>query len=217
MSIDNSMVECKAKRLTRDDWLKAALSLCEKGIDAVKVAPLAADMGVTTGSFYWHFKNRRELLEALLDYWEREMTDAAINAARQFSGSPSDRILDLMESVMTRKLARYDFAIWHWAQSDAKTRRVFDRGLKKRFEFAAWMFSQAGFSDEQAEIRGRMMVVYMMGESTLIPNSMARRKKTLELNHAILTTPEQDTPKRTTTFRQDSSTAITVAPASIPD
>jgi AcrR family transcriptional regulator len=185
------MVESKAKRLSRDDWLKAALDMCEKGINAVKVAPLAADLGVTTGSFYWHFKNQRELLEALLDYWEREMTDTAIEAARQFTGSPSDRILDLMALVMTSKFARYDLAILHWAQSDAKTRRVFNRVLKKRFEFAAWMFAQAGFSDEQAEIRGRMMVIYMMGESTLIPDGMTRRKESLKLNHAILMAPQQ--------------------------
>lgn len=184
------MVGARAKRLTRNDWLKAGLDLCEKGIDAVKVAPLAADMGVTTGSFYWHFKNRRELLDALLDYWEREMTDAAIKVARGYEGSPTDRILDLMEGVMTEKLARYDLAIWHWARSDSKARRVFNRVVKKRFEFAAWMFAEAGFSKEQAEIRGRMMVVYMMGESTLVPDSMARRKESLKLNRAVLTAPE---------------------------
>ncbi len=179
------------KRLGRDDWLKAALRLCEKGINAVKVAPLAEDMGVTTGSFYWHFANRRELLESLLEYWEREMTDAAIDRARQFEGSPTARILHLMETVTTRNLARYDLPIWHWAQSDAKARRAFNRVLKKRFAFAAWMFSEAGFSQEQAEIRGRMMVTYMMGESTLIPGSMVKRKESLKLKHAILTAPEQ--------------------------
>jgi len=184
------MVQEKTERLTRDAWLKAALSLCVAGIDKLKVAPLAEYLGVTTGSFYWHFKNRRELLEALLDYWEREMTDAAIEGARQFPGPPADRILLIMETVMSDKLARYDLPIWQWAQSDTRANRVFKRVLKKRFEFAAWMFSQAGFSREQAEIRGRMMVIYMMGETTLIPESMAKRKEFIKLKHAILTAPE---------------------------
>jgi AcrR family transcriptional regulator len=87
------MEQGKTKRLAREDWLKAALSLCAAGIDSVKVAPLAERLGVTTGSFYWHFKNRRELLEALLDYWEHETTDMAIAAAREFAGSPTNRIL----------------------------------------------------------------------------------------------------------------------------
>ena len=55
-----------SKRLTRDDWLNAALKLCELGIENVKVAPRAKKVGVTTGSFYWHFKNRQELPDALL-------------------------------------------------------------------------------------------------------------------------------------------------------
>jgi AcrR family transcriptional regulator len=183
------MAQRKTQRLTRDDWLKAAMRLSEAGIDSVKVAPLAAHLGVTTGSFYWHFKNRRELLEALLDYWEHEMTDVAIEAARHYTGSPADRILDLMDNVMASKLARYDLPIWQWAQSDTKASRVFNRVLKKRFSFAAWMFSEAGFSRDQAEVRGRMMVIYMMGESTLIPDSMTRRKELIKLKHAILTAP----------------------------
>ena len=185
------MVQGNQQRLSREDWLKEALRLCETGIESVKVALLAEQLGVTTGSFYWHFKNRRELLEALLDYWEHEMTDVAIEAARHFEGSPVDRILDLMESVMASKLARYDLPIWQWAQSDTKASRIFNRVLKKRFSFAAWMFSEAGFSREQAEVRGRMMVIYMMGESTLIPDSMARRKELVKLKHAILTAPQQ--------------------------
>ena len=191
MSIENPMVESRAKRLSRDDWLKGALRMCEKGIHAVKVAPLAADLGVTTGSFYWHFKNRHELLEALLDYWEREMTDAAIDAAKHDTGSPADRILGLMERVTDGNLARYDLPIWHWAQSDTTANRVFQRVLQKRFSFAAWMFSEAGFSSEQAEIRGRMMVICMMGESTLIPGSLANRRENLKLKHAILTAQEE--------------------------
>jgi AcrR family transcriptional regulator len=119
------------------------------GIDSVIVAPLAEDMGVTTGSFYWHFKNRQELLDAVLDYWEREMTDAAIDAATQFAGSTTDRILHLMETVMAGNHARYDLPIWHWAQSDVNASRVFKRALKKRFSFAARNLSQAGFSRVQ--------------------------------------------------------------------
>jgi len=173
-------------QLSKEDWLMAALKMCEAGIDKVKVAPLAAEMGVTTGSFYWHFKNRRELLDALLEFWEREMTDAAIAAAREFSGPPAERIFFIMEMVMTHSLARYDLAIWHWAQADINANRLFKRALKKRFTFAAWMFAEAGFSKEQAEIRGRMMVVYMMGELTLVPDSMTKRLEQLRHKHAIL-------------------------------
>lgn len=187
MAVEKSMENGTSRRLSRDDWLNAALNRCKSGINEVKVAPLAEDMGVTTGSFYWHFKNRRELLDALLEYWERETTDVAIDEARQFDGPPADRILFIMEAIVKANLAKYDLPIWHWAQSDANAKRVFQRVLRKRFSFAAWMFSEAGFPNEDAEVRGRMMVVYLMGEATLVPESMARRKESLKLKHAILT------------------------------
>ena len=177
----------KAERLNREDWILGALEiLVTAGVGGVKIVPLAKRLGVTSGSFYWHFKNRRELHEALLDYWEREMTDAAIEAAKHFDGTPEERIWRLMEQVMTAGLARLDLAFWHWGQSDAAAQKVFLRALNKRFAFAKWMFEQVGFSKTQAEARGRMMVVYMMGESTLIPDAPGKRKKLLKLKYEVL-------------------------------
>ena len=178
------------EKLSRDDWTQAALeTMRSAGVDGVKVAPLASQLGVTTGSFYWHFKNRRELLEALLDFWERAMTDLPIEEAKRFEGSPNDRILFLMKRIMAGDLAGYDLPIWLWAQSDGGARRAFQRALKKRFEFCAWMFRQAGFSRQQAENRGRMMVVYLMGESTLIPESEFGQADSIRQKHKILTAP----------------------------
>ena len=164
----------------------AALDMCEGGIDKIRVAPLAADIGVTTGSFYWHFKNRGELLNALLEFWEREMTDAAIASANTFSGRPEERIFFVMKNVVENRLARYDLAVWHWAQSDGKAKKVFGRALNKRFAFAARLFSEAGFSKRQAEARGRMMVLYMMSELTLTPNHRAWHEGQLRERHKIL-------------------------------
>lgn len=184
------MVDKRTRRLDREDWIRGALELLSSvGVEKVKIVPLAKQLGVTSGSFYWHFSNRRQLHDALLEYWEREMTDKAIEQAKQFTGPPEDRILLLMEQVMTSGMARFDLAIWHWAQSDAAAHTVFQRTLDKRFSFAAWMFRQAGFSRIQAETRGRMMVVYMMGESTLIPDAPGTRRKRLKLKHRILTSP----------------------------
>jgi len=186
------MEKGNTNRLSREDWVRGALELLRTdGVKGVKIVPLAERLGVTSGSFYWHFRNRRELYDALVDYWEREMTDVAIEAARAFEGLPGERIWHLMEQVMSTGMAHLDLAFWHWAQSDADARRIFRRVLKKRFLFASWMFSEAGFSEEQARVRGRMMVVYMMGESTLIPETLKRRRESLKLKFAILTAPEQ--------------------------
>ncbi len=175
------------RRLGRDDWILAALDLLIiAGIEGVKVVPLAERLGVTSGSFYWHFKNRQELHDALLVYWEQEMTDSAIESAKTFEGPPEERIWYLMEQVMSAGLARFDLAVWHWAETNPIAEETFRRALNKRFAFARLMFEQVGFDRVQAEARGRMMALYMMGESTLIPDAPRRRKRLLRLNYEIL-------------------------------
>ena len=184
------MANGESERLGRENWIRGALELLSStGVEGVKIVPLAERLGVTSGSFYWHFKNRRELQDALLDYWEREMTDTVIEAAKRFEGSPKERIWRLMEQVMATGMAHFDLAFWHWAQSDAVAQTVFQRTLDKRFAFARWMFVEAGFSKVQAESRGRLMVVYLMGESTLIPDAPRKRIKMLRLRCEILTNP----------------------------
>ena len=137
----------KIKRLTREDWIHGALELLGiAGVSGVRIVPLARRLGVTSGSFYWHFANRAKLYEALLEYWETEMTDAAIDAARKMEGPPKERIWSLMKQVMSTGMAKFDLAIWHWAQTDEAAQTTFQRVLEKRFVFAAWMFKEAGFS-----------------------------------------------------------------------
>ena len=182
------MVEREKKRLSREDWLHGALDLlCSGGLESVKIVPLSKKLGVTSGSFYWHFSNRSELFESLLNFWDHEITDKAIEGGKKFQGTPEKRIWNLMEKVMNSGMASFDLAIWHWAQSDTHAQLVFKRVLDKRFAIATWMFTQVGFDKIQAEIRGRMMVVYMMGESTLVAEDPENRKEQLRLNHDILT------------------------------
>ena len=156
----------KKPQLTREDWLQETLKVLEqRGVGGVKVVVIAERLNVTSGSFYWHFKNLRDLLDALLDYWERELTDSIMAAAKAFDGPPAARILNLMVQVIEEDAAVYDHAIAVWARNDPAAKAVFERTLHKRFDFAAWMFKQLGFTERQARLRGRLMVAYLMGES----------------------------------------------------
>ncbi|MEU8610821.1 helix-turn-helix domain-containing protein [Actinoplanes sp. NPDC048791] len=68
-------------RLTADDWTSAALeAMAGGGLAAVAVEPLAARLGATKGSFYWHFANRDALIEAAVLRWERDHTEAVIGS-----------------------------------------------------------------------------------------------------------------------------------------
>ena len=155
------------RRLGREDWIQAALeTLFEKGVGGIKIVVLAERMGVTSGSFYWHFKKLQDLLDAVLDYWEHHLTDHIIRNAREFFGAPEERIYRLMEQVIREGAAEPDHAISVWAKTDPSVSEVFHRTVERRYDFAAWMFAQAGFEEEDARTRGRVMVAYLMGESS---------------------------------------------------
>src|SRR6516225_11634952 len=91
------------RRLTRDDWITAALAaIADGGLAAVGVEPLAARLGSTKGSFYWHFANRDALLEAAISRWEKETTTdvvAEITAARD---APASQFRRLVAGVIER-------------------------------------------------------------------------------------------------------------------
>jgi AcrR family transcriptional regulator len=76
--------------LTPDDWAREALeAIARGGIDAVAVETVAAELGATKGSFYWHFKDRDALIQAALDKWEQRRTEAAIE---EFEREPDPAI-----------------------------------------------------------------------------------------------------------------------------
>lgn len=85
--------------LTAGDWVDAAYSaMAEGGVGSVAVEPLARRLGVTRGSFYWHFKDRGALVEAALERWERESTEAVILATRSIP-DPLERFVRLAEEA----------------------------------------------------------------------------------------------------------------------
>jgi AcrR family transcriptional regulator len=99
----------------RDDWIgAAAAALAEGGADGVRVEALARQMGVTKGSFYWHFADRAALLEALLERWEAGACGAGggVGAAR-----PEERVAALLRS-MARPATGSDAEVFAWARRD---------------------------------------------------------------------------------------------------
>jgi len=86
--------------LSRVDWTRAALfALAERGTAGLAVEPLAAALGATKGSFYWHFRNRDELVHEALALWEREGTDDIIEQLERVN-DPVERLRLTLEAAM---------------------------------------------------------------------------------------------------------------------
>lgn len=166
-------------RLDRVAWLAAALDLMrEKGIDRVRVEPLAKRLGVTKGSFYWHFRNRRELLDALPCFWAERQTAPVLAHAAAVPGGPAEKLRAVAEYLGREDPDRYDNAMRAWALFDISVARTVREIDRRRLAFAAGLFEAAGLAPEEAATRARLFYFYDVGGQITgeVPKSVAERQ-----------------------------------------
>ena len=122
--------------LEREDWLRAArLALLRGGVEAVRVEKLARDLDVTKGSFYWHFKDRDELLDLLLREWESEVQEIVSQIGRGSRRERVHRMLRLLEQrarLSEEGKVPSDAAIFVWASVDRKVARRVNKAEERR-------------------------------------------------------------------------------------
>lgn len=153
-------------RGSREVWLEAAKqAIIEQGADAVKIQPMATRLNIARTSFYWFFKDRQALLEALLDSWEAKNTGAFMDACEAYAGSIAEAVLNLIVVFYDDTLfePQLDFAVRGWAhQSDAVAARV-NRADEARLAALRKMFERFGFAPEEADVRARTVYLTQIG------------------------------------------------------
>src|SRR5213592_4439943 len=111
-------------RTPRSTWIDAGLrALAAGGPDAVRIEPLAQELGVTRGGFYWHFESRRAFLEAMLDTWERRSTDETLERVEREGGDARDKVRRAGMLTFSRDLLPIDLAVRDWARRDRSVAR----------------------------------------------------------------------------------------------
>jgi AcrR family transcriptional regulator len=169
----------------KEQWLVAGLDALRKGgVGEVRVERLAADLGITKGSFYWHFRNRGDLLEAILEFWSREMTDLEFERVASFNEELKVRLCALAEDVLEKGMGRYDPAIRAWARSDRKVAAAVAQVDRRRVRALTGFFEQAGFESGEARVRARLFYTFLLGEPQV--RSPQRERGELERMVAIL-------------------------------
>jgi AcrR family transcriptional regulator len=139
--------------LTAADWAEAALQLiAEAGLGALTVEALAARLGVTKGSFYWHFKGRSELLADALGRWERRATTE--NIAGLSAVTDARQRLDLMlEAASQSPRSRSLYAALAEAAGDPIVRRVLNRVASSRIEYLEACYRDLGLAQPRAKAK----------------------------------------------------------------
>lgn len=157
-------------RTTREDWLDAALdTLVSEGVDSVKVLSLAEKLDCARSSFYWYFKNRSALLDALLDHWQATNTRAIIDATNQPAATINEALGTLYTSWLTEGGfdTQLDFAIRDWARRSDPVRRALDLSDTARIEAITTMFRRFGYPESEADVRARIVYFTQIGYATL--------------------------------------------------
>lgn len=153
-------------RGSREVWLAAAKhALLDTGLDAVKIQPLANRLNIARTSFYWFFKDRTALLDALLEEWEAKNTGAFVEACEAYAESISEGILNLIVVFNDEAMfePRLDFAVRGWAhQSDAVAARV-NAADERRLAVIREMFERFGYSYDDADVRARTVYLVQIG------------------------------------------------------
>lgn len=168
LTIRYRMAVADRKRLTASDWTAAALeALVEGGLAAVAVEPIAARLGASKGSFYWHFSNRDALLEAVLMRWEQVHTEEIITSL-DAEPDPYTRLRHLMALALApasqpdRPGHRAVLALQANA-SHPLVAPVFARVTRRRLDYITGLFTAFGFPPEQASKQSLLAYTAYLG------------------------------------------------------
>jgi len=152
-------------QLQRFDWLRTALEIfIGEGIDAVRITRLADELKVTRGSFYWHFRNRADLLHSLVSYWKDKNTAAIIESVAP-AASLADGILRFFETCVdaARFDPRLDLALREWARRSDSIRQLVDAEDAARIDALREFYQRFDYPLPQALIRARVLYYAQIG------------------------------------------------------
>jgi AcrR family transcriptional regulator len=147
-------------RTPRTSWIEEGLrALADGGPDAVRIEPLARALGVTKGGFYWHFDDRRALLEEMLDTWERVGVDDVIERVEADGGDARAKLRRLSAiAASSDEVLRIDLAIRDWARRDGTVARRLRRVDNRRMDYMRSLFG--AFCPDEEEVEARCLLAF---------------------------------------------------------
>ncbi len=155
--------DAPAPRLSPEDWITSATEiLIDSGVDRIRVDVLAKKIGVSRGSFYWHFQDRNDLLVRVLNAWRIRATEQIIARFNAEHLDPRQAIHALLTLPLrgraAQRGARIELAIRAWARRDTMAKRAVTDIDAQRTRYITGCLTALGFAP--AEARARAFLVY---------------------------------------------------------
>jgi AcrR family transcriptional regulator len=175
-------------KLDKTAWIEQALHvLATGGVDAVRVEILAKNLGVTKGSFYWHFKDRSDLLEGLLHQWRRRATLAIIERLEGSHDPPERRLQRLLrlqfEARRAEAGAEVELSVRLWGRRDERALAALKEIDQLRLRYIAGLLEEMGLDKAEADARAVLAYSYMRVSRSLVP---AEDKAMLQLCEKVI-------------------------------
>lgn len=155
--------------LTPEDWIKTAFGLLAKtGPQAIRVDYLCRELGVTKGSFYWHFADLAALRAAMVEHWRRVSTRDVIDSMTSPELSPRDLFIRLFEALLNAPAWHYggqmtEAAVRHWAAGDEAVQAVVRDADTERLAFFTLQMRGAGLPGPEARSRAAFLSATLIG------------------------------------------------------
>lgn len=169
-------------RTPRSKWIEHGLrALAAGGPDAVRIEPLAQALGVTRGGFYWHFDDRRALLEEMLDTWERATTEEVVERLEGEGGDAGAKLRRLL-ALTSSSVVMTDLAVRDWARRDPAVAERLRRVDNRRMDSLRSVFGVLCPDPDDVEARCMLFFSLLIGNRLIAADHGERsRADVLEL------------------------------------
>ena len=157
-------------------WIDAASdALAEGGIDAVRIDPLAKRLGVTRGSFYWHFTDRAALHQAMLKEWRKRASYQVGSRIESRTSAPDERLQQTLKlpnsTPRAKRAAAIELAIRLWARRDPEAAKAVRHIDRVRLDYYAKLYSDMGVAPADARKRAFMFYAALMAQAFISTDS----------------------------------------------
>ena len=187
--------QAKKKRVSKADWLEKALDVLEvDGINEVKIERLARELNISKSGFYWHFKDRKDLIRTMIEYWGEEFTSVVTSNNAILNASPKERIYLAMKMILEINLTRLELPMRFSAEKDPIAWELLNRVYQIRLNFFRSALSEMGFEGEDLEMRIHLLTCYHTWEGVMfrdLPNNS--RAKWMKLRLDLICSPPNET------------------------
>jgi AcrR family transcriptional regulator len=161
------------ERLSRADWIEAATQMiAERNVDSLSVETLAKRLNMTKGSFYWHFKDREELLFAVIESWRKTMMDDIKGYLENSAGTQMGRLRRILRISISPRVdvpgGPFELSVRDYSRRDPRVADIIREVDESRIALLQSLYEAAGVETELAESYAFAHMAYVIGSRSLL-------------------------------------------------